>query len=134
MRLGVFHEHVMVSQLLILGQIKAIEHTFQSLAGEFGADIIAGKLGSQGNGMKSDFTGAAKLTRDGGDVKGGGRFILHFDMLDYGVFAGVNFRYPIGEIADITDPDVAFHHRQFSVRLRDDQVARKDGFSVLGRR
>jgi len=135
MRLGMLDNHVMVGELLVACEIKPVQNALEPFACQFGADIIARKFCAEREGMDVHIAGAAKFTGDGRHVKGVGRFVLQFDVLDGRIVTRDNFRDSIGKRRHIACAQIALDDRRLAVRPGDDEIAWLAGLAVLfGRR
>ena len=98
MRLRVLHNHVMIRELLILGQVKTVQNALEPFSRQLGANVIARKLRADRKRMHVHMTGAAEFPLDRRDVIRLRGFILKLDVLDARIIAGHDFRDRIGEI------------------------------------
>ena len=131
--LGVLNDHVMVGELLVAREVKAVQDALDAFIGKAGADIVARKLGAGGDGMGDEIAVAAQVDVNGGDVIGCGVFVLELAVLDDGVFADDEFFDRVRKIGRAGGADAApLNYRQAAAFFCDDEIARVRGRAGLG--
>ena len=82
MWLVMIYDHVMVDELLAFGEIKSVQHGFQSRAIEMCSDIVASNAPAERDGMVCRMTVATYRRVKSGYMKSGNTFVLKLYMFD----------------------------------------------------
>ena len=123
-RLRVLDEHVVVGQLLALGQVEPVQNALEPFAGELHVNVVPRQSRPEGERVGLGATPPSELSVQRGDVKRFLALALELHMLYHRVVADDQFRDGVREIGGVRGSEVALDNDQSALFPGNDQVAR----------